>query len=344
MSRMGDRDNGSGTGVEGALGGPGGAGSGAGRSVVPFAPEVEPVKAAPSVAALVLNYNGREVTLQTLASLRAMTYPACTPVLIDNGSSDGSSEAVAAAFPDVEQVRVEVNEGPAAGVNAGLEWGLERDFDYLLVLNNDIEVAPDMLDELVAVAESEPAVACVGPKCYYFWDRDRLWSAGGRLRFGESVTKERGMGEIDRGRYERTEEVDYINGCAMLIPRQVVEAVGLFDPLYFLSVEDADWCMRAKRLGYRCYYAPRAVLWHMVSHTVGVYVPSKTFHNGRSTAIFVRRYAGPLQWMKFWLLLAAAIPAAFVRELPRGNQRAAIAKLKGVIAGLRVPMTEPPPA
>ena len=118
--------------------------------------------------------------------------------------------------------------------------------------------------------------------------------------------------------------------------------VGLWDPIYHLAVEDADWCMRMKRHGYRCVYAHRAVHWHMVSHTTGVYKPGRTFQTGRSTAIFVRRYAGPWQWCTFALFMTAAIPAAWVRELARGNQRAALSKLRGVLEGLRVPMTPPP--
>jgi GT2 family glycosyltransferase len=295
------------------------------------------------VAALVLNYNGRDLTLQTLGSLVRMTYPDYVVAVIDNGSIDGSPAAVAEAFPGVEQVLVAVNEGPAAGVNAGLRWAVRGGFDYILVLNNDIEVAPDLLDRMMEVATADPRVGCVGPKCYYFEDRARLWSAGGRLRFGESVTKERGMGEIDRGQFDRTEEVDYVNGCAMLVPRRVIEEVGLWDPAYFLSVEDADWCQRMKGRGYHCMYAHRAVLWHMVSATVGVYVPSKTFHNGRSTAIFVRRYANLWQWLTFFAWLAIAIPGAWLRELPRGNQAAAVAKLKGIWTPLRARTRRRPP-
>ncbi len=264
--------------------------------------------------------------------------------MIDNGSTDGSREALAEAFPGVEQVRVEVNEGPAKGLNAGLRWALERDFDYVLVLNNDIEVAPDMLERLVEVAQGDPRVGCVGPKCFYFWDRERIWSAGGRLRFGESVTKERGMGQLDRGQFERTEEVDYVNGCAMLVRREVDRGDRAFRPDVLPVGRGRRLVHADEAAGYRCMYAHRAILWHMVSHTVGVYVPSKTFHNGRSTALFVRRYAGPLQWVKFYGLVALAIPAAFLRELPKGNHGAAIAKLKGFWAGLRAPMTEPPPA
>jgi len=97
---------------------------------------------------------------------------------------------------------VEVNRGSSSGYAAGFRWAFENGYDYVLLLNNDIEVEPDLLDRLVEVAESDPAIGCVGPKCYFHGDRQRLWSAGGILRFRESITRERGYGEIDRtGRY-----------------------------------------------------------------------------------------------------------------------------------------------
>lgn len=295
------------------------------------------------VAAIVLNYDGKDLTLQALASLQGLTYPHCDLVVVDNGSTDGSDEAVARAFPDVHRVRTEVNLGPAGGYNLGMSWAMERGYDYLLILNNDIEVHPEMLTELVRVAEGDSSIGCVGPKTFYFSDRTRLASAGGIIRFKESVTRERGQGERDRGRYDRDEEVSYVNGCGMLIRREAIEAAGLWDPVFFLSVEDADWCMRARRHGFRCWYAHRAILYHMVSDTTGVYTPKKTFQTGRSSAIFVRRYASPWQWVTFLAAMAAALPIAWLRELRRGNQAAAVAKARGVLAGLRAP-NPPPPA
>ena len=235
-----------------------------------------------------------------------------------------------------------MNLGPAGGLNLGVRELLQRDYDYLLILNNDIEADSGMLDELVEVAESDPKIGCVGPKIFYYWNRDRLWSAGGILRFRESVTSERGMGKRDTGQYERTEEVDYINGCAILIPPRVMREVGLYDTAYKLACEDADWCMRMKRRGYKAFYAHRALLWHMVSMSTGVYKPGRTFHTGRSTSIFFRRYASRLQRIGFFFWLALAIPAAFLRELPKGNQAAAVAKLKGILEGWRVPLDPPP--
>ena len=124
-----------------------------------------------------------------------------------------------------------------------------------------------MLSELVRVAESDPSIGCVGPKTYYWADRQRLWSAGGIIRFSESVTRERGMRELDRGQYDRDREVPYVNGCAMLVRRRAHEETGLWDPLYYVGIEDADWCMRMKRQGYRrLLRPPRAALASGLAH------------------------------------------------------------------------------
>jgi GT2 family glycosyltransferase len=298
---------------------------------------------APNVAAIVLSYNGKDVTLKALPSLLAMTYPSFDVVVADNGSTDGTREAVAAAFPEVIQVRSEENLGPAGGLNLGIDYAMERDYDYLLILNNDVEAHPEMLTELVKVAESDPTIGSVGPKAYYYWDRERIWSAGGRIRFREAITRERGEGELDRGQYDRDEEIGYTCGCAMLVKRAAVAAVGPMDPAYFLCFEDADFCTRMKRHGLRCYYAHRAVLWHMVSTSTGGYKPGKTFHSARSTAIFVRRHANVWQWLAALSAIAAALPLAYLRELRHGNQAAVVAKLRGFWAGFRERL-DPPPA
>lgn len=300
--------------------------------------------ASPKVVALVLNYNGKEVTLQSLDSLSKLNYDAIDLVVIDNGSTDDSAAAIADQFPDVTQVTVPENHGISHGMNHGLRHALAGDADYVLILNNDIEVHPDMVTEMVKVAEQDPKIGAVGPKAFYFWDRERLWSTGGIIRFAESVTRERGDKEIDRGQYDRDGEVDYVNGCAMLVRRAALEATGLWDSTYFLGVEDADWCMRMKQQGFTCWYAHEAVLWHMISHSTGVYKPGRTFQTGRSTALFVRRFAGPWQWLTFLVFVALTLPLAFLRELPKGNARAAISKGKGILEGLRTPMKPIEPA
>ena len=296
----------------------------------------------PRVAAVVVNYDGKDITLQAVASLRRMTYPNFDLVVLDNASTDGSPEALAEAYPGLRQVRVDVNRGSSSGYAAGFRWAFENGYDYVLLLNNDIEVEPDLLDELVKVAESDPRIGCVGPKCYFYGDRTRLWSAGGILRFRESITRERGYGEIDRGQYDKDAEVDYVNGCAILIRRAAAEAAGIWDPIFFICVDDADFCTRVKRQGFRCLYAHRAVLYHMVAYTTGGYSPGRNFQFGRSGAIYVRRYANPWNWLTYLAFTAAAFPVAWLREALKKNQAAVVAKVKGIREGMRIEIPPPP--
>ena len=300
------------------------------------------MKNPPSVAAIVLNYNGREVTLLALESLLQMQYPDFQVVVVDNGSTDDSEKVIGEAFPEVPILRTDENLGPAGGANLGLRWSLEEGFDFALVLNNDIEVDPRMLSELVEAALDDERIGCVGPKELYHGDRQRIWSAGGMLRFREAITNERGCGQMDVGQFDETLEVDYINGCAMLIRSDAVRRTGPMDRDFHLGVEDADFCTRMKALGYRCLYAPQAVLWHMVAYTAGVYTPRRTFFTARSTALYVRRHANAFQWASSLLFIVASLPIAFVRELLRGNQAAVISKVRGFWEGFRIPLGDPP--
>jgi len=295
----------------------------------------------PRVAAIVVNYNGRDITLQAVRSLQGMSYPAFDLIVLDNASTDGSPEALARKFPNLKQLRVEINRGSASGYAAGFRWAFENGYDYVLLLNNDIEVEPDLLDRLVEVAESDPKIGVVGPKCYFHGDRERLWSTGGILRFRESITRERGYGEIDHGQYDRDAEVDYINGCAILIKKEAAEAAGMWDAIFYICVDDADFCTRVKRKGFRCVYVHRAVLYHMVAYTTGGYSPGRNFQFGRSSAIYARRYARPWNWLTFLAFSAAAVIVGFLRELPKGNQKAALAKWEGIREGLRAELVAP---
>ena len=153
------------------------------------------------------------------------------------------------------------------------------------------------------------------------------------------------MGELDRGQYDRDGEVDYVNGALMLIRREAMLATGLWDPVYHVSVEDADWCVRMKRAGFRCWYVHRARLWHMVSPTTGGYTAGQDVSHraldGDLRAQVRRARPGG----------RASSSGPRWRSRPRwcascrgGNTAAVVAKFRGVLAGLRAALPEPPPA
>lgn len=301
------------------------------------------------VAVVMVNWNGVADTLDTLASLDAAAAVAAgrgldvRPLVVDNGSTDDSVPRLARERPDVEVLETGENLGFAGGNNAGIRHVLaDPEVAWVLLLNTDVEVAPDFLPPLVEAC-GDPAVGAAGPKIFYFEPRDRLWAAGGRLRIRETVTEEWGRGEPDGPRWSVPRDVTYLTTCCLLVPRDVLERVGPLDPAYFINVDDADWCRRALDAGYRLRYEPRSVLWHKVAaSTAGSYTPFKTLHTGRSNAIWIRRHGGPLATAVFVAANLAALAAAFLRELPKGNTKAVLSKARGVWQGLTAPLPPPP--
>jgi len=296
------------------------------------------------IAVVLINWNGADDTLATLASLeRAVARGALRIVLVDNGSTDDSVERFRRSRFDFELVETGDNLGFAGGNRVGIRHALEApDTGWVLLLNTDVEVDPGFLPPLVDACR-DPEVGAAGPKIFYFEPSDRLWAAGGRLRLRETVTAEWGRGEPDGARWSVSRDVTYLTTCCLLIPRAVLEEVGPPDPVFFLNVDDADWCRRALDAGYRLRYVPESRIWHKVAaSTGGGYTPFKTFHTGRSNALYVRRHHGAAGLAGFVLANLAALLVAFVRELPRGNAKAVWSKARGLWRGLRDPLPEPP--
>jgi GT2 family glycosyltransferase len=296
------------------------------------------------VAVVLVNWNGADDTLATLASLDgAAAGLDLRPLVVDNGSGDDSVPRLRAERPDVEILETGTNLGFAGGNLVGLRHALaDPEVAWALLLNTDVEVDPGFLPPLLAAC-ADPAVGAAGPKIFTFEPPDRLWAAGGRLRVRETVTEEWGRGEPDGPPWDRPRDVTYLTTCCLLVPRDALERVGPLDPVYFINVDDADWCRRALDAGYRLRYVPESRLWHKVAaSTAGGYTPFKTFHTGRSNALWIRRHGSAGDRVRFILANLAALPLALLRELPRGNAGAVVAKARGVWRGLTEPLPPPP--
>jgi len=245
------------------------------------------------VAVVVLTWNGRDDTLGCLASLSAVSHPELATIVVDNGSSDGTAEALAAAFPAVELIRSELNLGFAEGCNVGIRRALERGAHYVLVLNNDVEVDPGFAEALLEEARRRPEAGALCSKLLYLDPPDLIWFAGARFdpRSGYNG-RQRGYRERDDGRFDEVVESDRACGAAMLVPRAVLEEVGLFDPELFAYSEDTDWSLRARAAGHRVYLVPASKVWHKVSvASGGENSPSTLYYGVRNTIEVCERFA-----------------------------------------------------
>ena len=219
------------------------------------------------VVVVILNWNGGELTHRCLESLRQSDYGKLEWVVIDNGSTDGSPEEIGKAFPQGGMIRNATNLGFAEGCNQGIAWGLAHGADYLLMLNNDTHVDPAMVSHLVATANEHQNRAAVIPKIYWESDPSRLWFAVGGANLWTGVFSNLAYNRVDDGRFDSHQQADFAVGCCILMPKEIVQKVGGFDPAYFAYMEDVDWSLRCRRAGFPLVFCPGARLWHAVSAT-----------------------------------------------------------------------------
>jgi GT2 family glycosyltransferase len=288
----------------------------------------------PLVYCVILNLNGRTLLLETLDSVRELSYPNFRVVVADNGSTDGSLEAVRELHPEVEIVENGTNLGFGEGNNMGMKHARERGSEWIFLLNNDITVDKDLLTEMMQVGVADQTIGMLCPKIYYADELRKLWYAGGRVNFWTGRVSHRGIRKIDRGQYDRVGDTDYVTRCAMLIRSSALDVVGLFDPVYYpIYAEDADLSARFLRAGYRLVYVPSGRLWHKVSaFSGGGLTPFKTRLKVEHNLIFFRRYAKWYHWLTMPLFVAAGALAFTGRELARGNGKV-VGALFGGFAG-----------
>lgn len=222
----------------------------------------------PKVAVLILNWNGKEDTIECLASLKKSSYKNFRIFVGDNGSCDNSCETISRLYPDVSVIRFEENFGFAQGNNLLAQEALKEDFDVLFLLNNDTEVDEDLLSQLVQTGQKLPKKSILGAKIGYYQQPDIIWD------FGSFWDHKKGdFDSIYRGipmnaHKDSLLEVDHIVGCAMWIPVEIVRELGLFDKRYFLYGEETDWCIRAKRAGVGLWSVGNAIVYHKVSQSI----------------------------------------------------------------------------
>ncbi len=299
----------------------------------------------PLVGVVVLTWNGREDTLACLHSLAATTGASLRVIVVDNASDDGTADAVQAEFPDAELVRSDQNLGFAGGNNLGIARALELGVDFVLVLNNDTEVEPGAVAALVDEARRTPDAGALCAKLLYADPPDRIWFAGAEFdpRRGYNG-RQRGYGDADGPAFAAVAETDRACGAAMLVPRQVLERVGVFDPALFLYSEDTDWSLRARAAGYRLLVVPAARIRHRVSVAAGGESSPTTLYYGlRNTLVVCERHAplGRLATQRRRLVL---LGAHVMQALLSGDRRSGLRAVRDGWRDARAGRLGPRPA
>jgi len=281
------------------------------------------------VAIIVLNWNGRDCTLACLESLEHAALDGAAVMVVDNGSRDGSVDAIRARFPHRELIALPENRGYAGGNNAGTRRALERGAEAILVLNNDTVVAPDFLSPLLDVLNTHPHAAGAASAIMRYDSPEVLTEAWLELYFGFGIVRRRGVNCMPGEGYDAVRAVDAGVGCSILLRAAAVRQIGLLDESYFAYHEEVDWCYRARKAGGEIFYQPYSRVYHHISKSTDVprrrarrvrggaelpnsiplsWNPVRTYLGARNSVRFINAHANTLRWLYFWLSTAYNIP------------------------------------
>jgi GT2 family glycosyltransferase len=252
----------------------------------------------PRVSIITINYNQVKYTCELLESLRHVTYPDVEVIVVDNFSAEDPTDLITTRYPEVTFVRSRQNLGFAGGNNLGIQAATGK---YLLFLNNDTEVDPGFLEPMVALFENDPKAGMASSKLIYH-------NSGGIIQYAGSTcvnpftgrNKRVGFKEKDNGQYDTLRETDLVHGASMMVPRSVIDQVGMMPEFFFLYYEEIDWCESIKKAGFKIFFVPQSTVYHKESMSVGKNSTLKTYYMTRNRLLFMRRNTSGLKKL-FWI-------------------------------------------
>ena len=254
---------------------------------------------------IIPNWNGRLLLKTCLDSLQSQSSQAFQTIVVDNGSTDGSVSFIQENYPHVKIIELNKNKGFSAAVNSGI---LASDSEWVLLLNNDVEVASDCLEYLENLSNHHQEYDFFALKMIDFHKRTHIDGAGDSVMRG-GVGYRLGTMENDSDIYSIKRDVFGACAGAALYHRSMFDSIGLFDEDFFAYLEDVDFNLRAVKAGKRCCYLPDARIYHIGSASTGSKVNSFTVRlSTRNNVYVILKNFGPLLFLRF-------LPAFFVYQL-----------------------------
>lgn len=268
-----------------------------------------------------LHWKNYARTHAALTSLGQISYPNFRVIIVDNFSEDGSLDRLEREFPSHIFVHNQANLGFGRGCNAGMRVAHANGGAYVLLLNNDMEVARNFLEPAVEAAEKMESVGLVTGKILFGDRRNIVWQAGGSIDRLRIQGRPRGWNEPDQGQYDDQCETHWASGAMLLIPRRTIDVVGMLPEEYFFGVEEWDYSTTVRMVGLRILYVPEFEGYH---HAGGSYKPGDPtliVYNGiRNKLIYAQKHLSRPAWLAWRLIFRCYLSLLWPRKARWGCQ------------------------
>jgi GT2 family glycosyltransferase len=284
----------------------------------------------PLISIITLNYNKAQITKAFLESGKSLLYDNYE-ILVCDMASDVNPATVfnPSDYPHTRLLLSKKNLGFAGGNN----WGMRQaKGEFIFIVNNDTELTPDILQQLLSPFIQHPAIGVVCPKIKYFDDRRIIQYAGFR-KMNPFTGRTTTIGDLeqDNGQYDIPGATHGAHGCAMMVKKEIIEKIGMFPEKFFLYYEEWDWSARIQKAGYLIWYQPHATIYHKESMTVGKENPMKTYYHTRNRILYMRRNSDAFHLLTFGIFFSFfSLPKAIFTYLKNRQPSQLKWFLKGV--------------
>ena len=251
----------------------------------------------PLISLITVNFNQAEVTADFLRSLSSLNYQNWEVIVVDNASPspEQNTAYLKKEFPFIKHINCPFNLGFAGGNNIGLHFAKG---EYIFFVNNDTEVTPDLLNELLHYLQNNPSCGIACPKIKYHFQPDTIQYAGAiGLHPLTSRSSDIGYLQKDDGKFDDQRITDLPNGAAMMISAEKIKKVGRMSEMFFLYYEELDWAARFKHAGFTINYVGTATIYHKESVSTGKNSAFKTYYIFRNRFLYIRRNYRGVRWL-----------------------------------------------
>ncbi len=248
------------------------------------------MKSHSQIYAVILNYNGYDDTVSCIESFKKTNYNYINITIVDNASTDGSGRLLFKKYPDLHFIFSPKNKGYAGGMNLGIEYALQMDADFVLLVNNDIVVSENFLDPMMEDM-ADKSVGIVSGKVFYKEYPDTIYCAGGRVDFLKCTGVAEFQGKNSKNFANEKREITLAEGCFMLVRKEVFERVGILEEKFFMYLEDLDFSLRVGR-HFKIVYNNNSIIYHKSGGGKGwdEYTPLYSYYYTRNRLWFFCNY------------------------------------------------------
>lgn len=243
---------------------------------------------------VIINWNLKQDTADCIESLITAGAKKEDIIVVDNGSTDESVTFLKEKYgPALTVLALKENMGFAKGSNAGIQYAMDNGAFWIFLMNNDTVVAPDFVEHLQnAIGQGKNKYMLYNPLILYFSEPDIIWYLSDLLIPGTMIGRNPYFKKnVKNYTFPDLLPSDFVNGCGMLVHREVYEKAGMMDTSLFIYHEEVDFCWRARRAGFNIASAPKARMWHKISSIMGKQKPKTRYLQTRNQIWVYRRYS-----------------------------------------------------